>query len=240
MTMLKEKTEKEIDKINQHFRELLQWNTEKTMSSLNTMIDPYQYVITKLRYRSLKNLPVNISVIAEVNNHSIQYRVSLDSSNLTAGDLITNRFHSYLELPKSNELLSIAGRDQEGNLIILTDDNEYIQEQVRRGIYEKVELSVIVKSTFNKTNDQYEEEIIQAIKLLEPYYQYATGQSLGEVVKQESWLLNWNPDDIPWNHYQLWAQKIKAGGVFYAFMAVSAYDLQGRRQNISAEKLSFF
>lgn len=54
MTMLKEKTEKEIDKINQHFRELLQWNTEKTMSSLNTMIDPYQYVITKLRYRSLK------------------------------------------------------------------------------------------------------------------------------------------------------------------------------------------
>ena len=60
------------------------------------------------------------------------------------------------------------------------------------------------------------------------------------MVKQESWLLNWNPDDIPWNHYQLWAQKVKAGGVFYAFMAVSAYDLQGRRQNISAEKLSFF
>ena len=91
----------------------------------------------------------------------------------------------------------------------------------------KVELSVIVKSTFNKTNDQYEEEI-QAIKLLEPYYQYATGQSLGEVAKQESWLLNWNPEDIPWNHYQLWVQKIKAGG-FLAFMAVYAYDLQGRR-----------
>lgn len=105
------------------------------------------------------------------------FRISLDmDSTISEGMEEIKQFHSYLELPVAEDegLVFVWGSDEWGNPIRGNDNQYEIREKINKGKIRKVQLSKYLEEPYSD-NDEYTEKIIEAIRILIPFYRKAVG-----------------------------------------------------------------
>lgn len=139
-----------------------------------------KYLWTQMKYRAHEDEPISVSLFVEKNDNQTKYRVSLEIKNDGTNKDILKRYHSHLDMPIKQGMVYVAGSNEWGNPEILDGTQEEIKTQLESGELRKVQLSIYVDPEPGKTNEQYDAEIMGAVKKIIPYYEYVVG------TKQES------------------------------------------------------
>lgn len=114
--------------------------------------------------------PESISVFCEVvNNKDVRFRVSLELDEKKADEEEKRAFLSVLNKPLKKDLCYMGNLVFNRSLEIILNKNE-VKEKLSTGIYNKVQISYLVKNC--ESNEEMIMELDKGIKLLLPYYDY--------------------------------------------------------------------
>ena len=158
-----------------------------------------KYLWAQMRYKDYADNPISISLFVEKNNDVTRYRISLEIKDSGADKRTMEAYHSHLDKPKNDEMVYVSGNDEWGNPIIITNTPDEIKNKIAAGEINKVQLCIFVESAAEKTNEQYDTDIMNAVKRIIPYYEYVIGrQQPGrrELADTEEALQKMNLDNI--------------------------------------------
>ena len=119
-------------------------------------------------------------------------------------------YHSHLDIPKEDGMVYVEGSNEWGNPAVITDSVEDIKKKIDSGDIRKVQLCVYVEPTDGKTNEQFDAEVMAAVKKIIPYYEYVIGKVTTPSTGR-AWLLTWNPASWDWANYKSWCKDTKLG-----------------------------
>lgn len=168
-----------------------------------------KYLWAQMKYKDYDSSPVSISLFVEKSKSGAVYRISLEIKNEGTDKATMARYHSHLEMPIQDGMVYVTGSNEWGRPDIISDSQEGIKEQLNEGKLRKVQLCVYVEPAAEKTNEQYETEIIKAVKKLLPYYEHVIGKESSD--SKRAWFLIWNPDSWNWENYKEWCADTKKG-----------------------------
>ncbi|WP_345940865.1 AAA family ATPase [Granulicatella sp. zg-84] len=172
-----------------------------------------KYLWAQIKYKDYAANPTSISLFVEKDNGMTRYRISLEIKNDGTDKKTMALYHSHLDIPKEDGMVYVSGSDEWGNPAIITDSVDQIKAKIDLGEIRKVQLCVYVESAEGKTNEQYDADVMAAVKKIIPYYEYVIGkfstQSTGR-----AWLLTWNPASWNWTNYKTWCKDTKLGNKF--------------------------
>ena len=176
-----------------------------------------KYLWEQMKYEKFKDSPVSISIFVESEKGEVQYRISLEIKN-THEDTKEwmDSYHAHLDIPKKDNMVYVEGSNENGNLNLLTESVDEIKNKIASNEYKKVQLSVIVEAKKEKTNEEYEDEIIKAVEKILPYYEHVTEMKIGRDnngTKQRAYLLTYNPIKNKWTDYSDKCEKTASGQV---------------------------
>ena len=131
-----------------------------------------KYLWTQMKYKEHENNPISISLFVEKNKDIAMFRVSLEIKNDGADKAIMQKYHSHLDMPIEPGMVYVAGSNEWGNPAIISDSNEVVKEKIANGILRKVQPSIYIEFAEDKTNEEYDAEILESVKRIMPYYDY--------------------------------------------------------------------
>ena len=170
---ISQKTINEIRKIAEQCEKLYSlcnFSTIKWLDGTNTKTKKYLWL--QMKYEKYKDIPISISIFIEKNENKSQYRISLEVKNKESDLSIMEKYHSYLNLSKSKNILYVSGSNERENLTILKEDQNTIKEKLKIKELTKVQPSIYIEQDSKKRNEDYNKEIMEAVKELIPYYEY--------------------------------------------------------------------
>ena len=172
-----------------------------------------KYLWAQMKYKDYASNPTSVSLFVEKNNGVTRYRISLEIKNDGTDKKTMAIYHSHLDIPKEDGMVYVEGSNEWGNPAVITDSVEDIKKKIDSGDIRKVQLCVYVEPADGKTNEQYDADVMAAVKKIIPYYEYVIGKvttpSLGR-----AWLLTWNPANWDWTDYKMWCKDTKLGNKF--------------------------
>ena len=154
-----------------------------------------KYLWTQMKYSTEADSPISISISVERKaNSAAYYRVGLEIKDDDADEVAMAKFHSHLDIPcdKTAGLTYVSGRDESDPPRELKESQELIKKKVVSGEITKVRICKCIGHIPSKTNDYYDQQIMDAIKALIPYYNHVIGTGLEKEMRR-AWLLTWNP-----------------------------------------------
>lgn len=134
-----------------------------------------KYLWLQLKKNDYESDPISISVFVEKNGDTTGYRTSLEIKNDGIDKSKMATYHKHLELNQAEGLVYVTGSNEWGRPAIIQEPLEKIREKYQAGDYRKVQPSIYIEYSDNKTNDQYEEEVLSAVKKIVPYYNHVLG-----------------------------------------------------------------
>ncbi len=134
-----------------------------------------KYLELQLKKKELANDPISVSLFVEKNGDAICFRVSLEIKNDGIEKAKIEAYHKHLELEQTEGLVYATGSNQWGRPDIIQEPLDRIREKYQAGNYRKVQPSIYIEFNDEKSNDQYEEEILAAVEKIMPYYDYVLG-----------------------------------------------------------------
>lgn len=159
-----------------------------------------KYLWTQMKYKSQAENPISISLFVEKNDGVARYRISLEIKNDGADKKIMKKYHSHLDIPAQPGMVYVSGSNEWGNPSVISGSQEDIKVQVEDGTLRKVQLCIYIETTEGKTNEEFDAEIMEAVKKMIPYYEHVIGKEENE--SGRAWLLTWNPDNWDWEDYE--------------------------------------
>lgn len=168
-----------------------------------------KYLWVQMKYKEYISSPVSISLFVEKIKRGVVYRISLEIQNDGTDKATMAKYHSHLDMPIQDGMVYVAGSNQWGRPDIISDSQERIKEQISYGKIRKVQLCIYVEPAEGKTNEQYDAEIMEAVKKLIPYYEHVIGKNTE--VHKKAWLITWNPANWTWENYEEWCVDTKNG-----------------------------
>lgn len=147
-----------------------------------------KYLWAQMKYENFKNDPSSISIFVEKHSENItKFRISLELKNQDTPQETIDRYHSYLDLPidSSTGLVLVKGSNEEGTPpLIENETRETVKAKLKSGEYSKVQICKYIDRKPDETNEYYHEELLKAVGLLLPYYEYQLGIKSGEKTMQ--------------------------------------------------------
>ena len=139
----------------------------------------------QLRYGGYEDNPVSISIFAEEEDNYPKFRVCLDIKDGVAIDIM-DKYHTHLDIPLTNNLSYGYKSNEWGIPLLLTDSVENIKGRISSGDIRKVQIYRNIETAPEKTNVLYDDELMNAVKQLIPYYQHVLGkkEELKEALEQ--------------------------------------------------------
>ena len=168
-----------------------------------------KYLWAQMKYKEYASSPVSISLFVEKSKSGAVYRISLEIKNDGTDKATMAQYHTHLDMPIQDGMVYVAGSNEWGRPDIISDSQEGIKEQLSYGKIRKVQLCIYVEPAAEKTNEQYDAEIMAAVKKLIPYYEHVIGKNAS--VPKRAWLITWNPANWTWDDYEEWCVDTKKG-----------------------------
>lgn len=139
------------------------------------------YLWLQLKYKKYKDIPISISIFAEKENMGVyRYRVCLELKVKDNKILKENRaewkekwkkiYHSHLEIPKGEDMKYTHGSNEKGTPEFISDNINSIKNKISNGEYDKVQISICIENTDEKSNEEYHNDIVNAVGMIIPYY----------------------------------------------------------------------
>ena len=173
-----------------------------------------KYLCAQLKYKDYATNPTSVSLFVEKNNGVTRYRISLEIKNDGTDKKTMATYHSHLDIPKEDGMVYVSGSNEWGNPAVITDTVDVIKAKIDSGEIRKVQLCVYVESTDGKTNEQYDADVMAAVKKIIPYYEHVIGKAVSVPSTGRAWLLTWNPASWDWANYKAWCKETKLGNKF--------------------------
>jgi hypothetical protein len=115
--------------------------------------------------------PESISVFCEViDNEDVRFRVSLEINEKKADEKDIEVFLRALDKPLKKELCYIGNLKFNRSLTLLSLNKNEIKEKLSKGVYNKVQVTYLIKKY--KNDEDLLKELNKGIRLLLPYYKY--------------------------------------------------------------------
>lgn len=130
----------------------------------------------QMKYSEYDSNPTSVSLFVENNNNETRYRISLEIKNDGIDKKLMRKYHSHLDMPKTDGMVYVSGSNEWGNPSIITDNVDLIKEKIETGEIRKVQICIYVEQEDGKTNEQYDAEIMGAVKKIIPYYNHVIGK----------------------------------------------------------------
>ena len=139
-------------------------------------IKEYLWLHMKYEYEYAIQYPFGIALFAEIADNHARFRVSFEIKTKGVIQEDLDRYHLHLNKPKEDDMVYFAGNYEIGDLITVNKDVNEIKTDILDGRYKRVQVSLCINKDGTKTNEQYEQEINDAIAKLLPYYEYVLGK----------------------------------------------------------------
>ena len=172
-----------------------------------------KYLWAQMKYKDYAANPTSVSLFVEKNNGVTRYRISLEIKNDGTDKKTMATYHSHLDIPKEDGMVYVSGSNEWGNPSVITDTADVIKAKIDSGDIRKVQLCVYVEPADGKTNEQYDADIMAAVKKIIPYYEHVIGKTAAPS-NGRAWLLTWNPASWDWTNYKAWCKDTKLGNKF--------------------------
>lgn len=139
-----------------------------------------KYLWAQMKYKEFEKNRTSVSLFIEKNNGVARYRISLEIKDDRTPKEKMDIYHSHLNVPKGKEMVYVQGSNQWGNPDVIIDTADEIKDKIKSGEFRKVQLCIYIEPKDNKTNEQYDINIINSIKKIIPYYEYVIGKDTGK------------------------------------------------------------
>lgn len=126
----------------------------------------------QMKYQKYFESPISISFYVEKDEDDVRFRISLDVKNDGISKQVMDKYHSHLEMPLGEGMSYGIRSNRWGNPEITLKSAEELKNQIEDGEIRKVQICVYVQQTADKTNSQYDKEVMAAIEKLIPYYEH--------------------------------------------------------------------
>ena len=144
-----------------------------------------KYLWLQLKYEKHRNSsPISVSIFVEKDEKGIaRYRVSLELKGPNQNDSLDEKkrfnkikeiYHKHLDISKGEGMEYVLGSNEYGTPKRISESPESIKEKIRSGVYDKVQICVYIENTPEKSDADYEAEILSAVKKIKPYYEYVS------------------------------------------------------------------
>ena len=131
-----------------------------------------------LKYRGYADSPISISIVVEKNSSFSRYKVCLDIKNDGVSKEILEKYHTHLDMPLEDGMFHVAGSNKWGNPDTISDSIDKMKDMAAHKI--KVQPCIYIETASNKTNDEYEAEILAALKKIIPFYKHVIDNEGGD------------------------------------------------------------
>lgn len=170
-----------------------------------------KYLWAQMKYKDYAANPTSVSLFVEKNGDAARYRISLEIKNDGTDKKTMAIYHSHLDIPKEDGMIYVSGSNEWGNPDVITETVDKIKKKIDSGEIRKVQLCIYVESSADKTNEQYDADVMDAVKRIIPYYEHVIGKTLKMPATGRAWLLTWNPASWYWADYKEWCADTKLG-----------------------------
>lgn len=139
-----------------------------------------KYLWAQMKKSNFGDNPISISIFAEMaNSKKARYRISLEIKNDSSNARQMAKYHSFTDLPLKDDsfLVYVSGSNQFGRPELLDKTREEVKQGIEDGTYKKVQLCRIIEWEDELTNDDCEQQILEAVEELMPYYRYVIGDA---------------------------------------------------------------
>lgn len=160
-----------------------------------------KYLWAQMKYKDFMSSPISISLFVEKNDGTTRYRISLEIKNDGTDKATMAKYHSHLDLSLQDGMVYVSGSNECGNPVVITDTQDVVKTKIKSGEIRKAQLCIYVEQESGKTNEQYDTEIMSAVKKIIPYYEHVIGK-VSSAGGNRAWLLTWNPANRTWENYE--------------------------------------
>lgn len=151
-----------------------------------------KYLWIQLKEPSKMEKPESVSIFVEqpTDHKESRFRISVEIHNKEAkkypGE--KEKYYRYLDRPLDLErgLIYVSGTNEKEEIRVIPErNNEQVKKDVQLGKYKKVQISKIIEKVEGVTNEEYVNEIIEAVSSLLPYYQCIVNKRKASAKKME-------------------------------------------------------
>lgn len=143
-----------------------------------------KYLWIQLKYEKYRNSsPISVSIFVEKDEKGIaRYRVSLELRGTNQTDSLDEKkrfnrikeiYHKHLDISKGEGMDYVLGSNEYGTPKLISESQDYIKEKIMKN-NNKVQISVYIENSPEKTNEEYHNEIMNAVEKIKPYYEYVS------------------------------------------------------------------
>lgn len=136
-----------------------------------------KYLWAQMKYKEYAANPTSISLFVEKNNGVTRYRISLEIKNDGIDKKMMTTYHTYLDIPKEEGMVYVSGSNEWGNPAVINENVDDIKKKIVSGEIRKVQLCIYVEPSASKNNEQYDAEVMDAVKRIIPYYKHVVGMA---------------------------------------------------------------
>lgn len=158
--------------------DLVQKNGQiKWLRSSNDQLRNYLWV--QMKHEKFETSLISISIFVEQNptNNKARFRISLEikSEDADKEQLALYNQHLNKEIPLGSQLVYVRGSNELNNVKQIDENVVEIKSKLRKGEYDKVQLSRIIEQKPYMGAKDYEKGILEAVGEILPYYEYVLG-----------------------------------------------------------------
>lgn len=143
-----------------------------------------KYLWIQLKYEKYRNSsPISVSIFVEKDEKGIaRYRVSLELRGTNQNDSLDEKkrfnkikeiYHKHLDISKGEGMEYALGSNEYGTPKRISESQDYIKEKIMKN-NNKVQISIYIENRPEKTNEEYHNEIMNAVEKIKPYYEYVS------------------------------------------------------------------
>lgn len=135
------------------------------------------YLWVQMKYNDFKDSLISVSIFVEFepNTTKARFRVSLEIKNDGTDKKQMGKYHRHLEKTITDPLVYIVGSNELKDIELVNESTDRIKSKLKQGLYNKVQVSIIINQRDGMTNKDYENEILDSVGKILPYYDYVLG-----------------------------------------------------------------
>ena len=135
------------------------------------------YLWVQMKYNDFKDSLISVSIFVEFepNTTKARFRVSLEIKNDGTDKKQMGKYHRHLEKTINDPLVYIVGSNELKDIELVNESTNSIKSKLKQGLYNKVQVSIIINQRDGMTNKDYENEILDSVGKILPYYDYVLG-----------------------------------------------------------------
>ena len=136
-----------------------------------------KYLWAQMKYSDFSDNPMSVSLFVEKSNSEVRFRISLEIKDAgTKKDAMT-KYHTHLDMPIEDGMVYVYGSNEWGTPADTNYTQNELKEKIKAGEIRKVQLCIYIDPSAEKTNEQYDSEVTEAVKRIIPYYEYVIGKN---------------------------------------------------------------